>query len=175
MNDEDRQTLKRMCLTAFITLLAIAGCLAILATHSGCEPFTQAARATLTARKAGDQIDKAIADVARAKTKECLGKCPSKSKCFGECVANTRAHLERWRIYARPALSAAIAASYRAIQLAKLAKQKPKDIWPIVIRSICLAISVAKQLQHLFPDSVKRMLSNTLIIGEKFACPDTPQ
>ena len=159
----------RKIFTSGVVLLS-AICAVMILAWSSCSPWANAARATLTARTVGDEIDQWIATKTRAVTAECLSKHASKSVGYGECVRPWRAQRDHWRLKARPALSAAVGAAYRSIQLGKLAKEDPKAIWPIAVRAVCLASEAGAALGDLMPASLKGRILGVLKMIKGVSC-----
>jgi hypothetical protein len=89
---------------------------------SGCS-YTWAARATLMARDVGDAVSKGMAEQTRKVTADCKVKCIKADRldleCYKGCIGPWRVHRERFRRYAAPAISGAVAGAYTGIKMSK--------------------------------------------------------
>ncbi len=166
----ERTKQDRQIFTFGISMLAIGMALVALLAFNGCSPWANAARATLTARTVGDEIDRWVATKTRAVAAECLSKHKAYTKEYDGCIFTWRAHRDNWRLKARPALSAAVGAAYRSIQLGKLAKEDPKAIWPLAARAVCLASEAGAALGDLMPTSLKGRILGVLKMIEGVSC-----
>ena len=135
-----------------------------------CNPFMVAAQSTLAVRKAGDAIDKGLAEATDKKTKECLDKHGTGTVGYANCVNTWRKDMKIWREIVAPSISAAVTTSYFGIKIAKEAKAEPKEIMPKILDAACLVVTALKQFEHMLPANVRAAVSSTLAVVKGLVC-----
>lgn len=144
-------------ISVMVALFCLAGC----PVKTG--PYAVAAQTTLASRVAGDVTDKAFAAGAAYVMSKCLREHSSKTPGFVACTAKLKEHLDRWQSKGRPAVNAAVTASYRALQLAKEVDKDEKEVLAIAKQAICLVVATTRQFQSFFPAEWRDKL--TLVLG----------
>ena len=151
------------------------GVLVALAVTSGCKSVLGIAwKATYGVKQAGELASETIGALADKKHEACLGKYPSKSTEYTQCVGPMKRLLEKWRDIAKPAINSALAATVGALLIAERAGVDKAlslmNVWKLIKPGICALAQVVEAWSGWIPQKTAKQLRTWLQLAKGVTC-----
>lgn len=116
-------------------------------------------RSVLVVRNAGDATSKALAAVAEAGRVKCKAAHKVKTAEYASCIKPYLDALEKWRLYVKPAINTALAATFGVLEAAKQRGQKKAPWLKAMKPGACKLSGALEQWKALSPEDFKSLIA----------------
>ncbi len=150
--------MNRRNITSAIVLSALMFAVFVVPWLAGCSHYTTAWKGTASAMEITKSTGTGLEVVGRPAYDKCA-QHGLKTPEFASCAGSWIRHLTNWQAYARPAMRAAVAATYGGLRVAEEAGKKGFDWMAALKPGGCALLRGLKAWGHLLPDKGKAALA----------------
>ena len=138
-----------------------------------CRPYEAAWRTTAGVRAAAEATDKAMTEVVAEKHRACTAAHGQHNPAYRACIKGHREAMEKWILYARPAINSALALTVASLQIAERVKAKALDWIGLLRPAICALGRCMRAFGHLLPPATQSTVMLTADLVSLSTCDAT--